>query len=456
MKTRMMMAALLVAAGSVQAATRAAWTEEVISCEIGTPLAGYNANDVSTCKADDLMLVACGVDDGTNRVFLYSYDLLGMDAEYIVKLRADAANILEVPEANVLFSCTHTHHGPHTRRFFVKKELGSAGVNEKYYAFLRERIADVSRRLRDAKAWRTVKVAYHSQAVDENRNRRFTTSDNRASFNPLMRKLYDITDLIADKELGTVSFLEPETLDPLFVIGNYAAHTLASHAPGLGGYRITADFPGFFRRYVKSETGASAMFIQGACGDLVPKGDELGMDAARQTGVALGKASIASIIMMQRNAASCQFEDPKVGGEIVRFETPSRRKWVKNFGCPEKLTLELQCVAIGDVAFVGVPGETVNELGLEIKWHSPFKRTFIAYCATGYYGYISPANFVAAGGYEGRHQRFASRDVLTLLQKAEDGLFALRERLFPDSAVDGEAYPDCVELPRIALPGERW
>ena len=56
-------------------------------------------------------------------------------------------------------------------------------------------------------------------------------------------------------------------------------------------------------------------------------------------------------------------------------------------------------VSIDDVAFVGVPGEMTNELGLKIKWHSPYSRTFIAYCATDYSGYISTANQVAAGGY---------------------------------------------------------
>ena len=447
-------AASVLCAGTAGASVRAAWTEEVISCEVGTPLAGYNANDVSVAKADDLMLCACGVDDGKDRVFIFVFDLLGIDAENIVALRAKTAETLGVPAANVLLTCTHNHLGPHTRVFKYKVKEGQAGVDEKYMAFFRGRLAAAAERLRGPDLWREVTIGYHSDAVDENRNRRFTTADNRASFNPCVRTLYRITDLVADKELGTVAFLDPKTEDPLYVIGNYAAHTLASHAPGLGGYRISADFPGFYRRYVKSETGADAMFIQGACGDLVPKEDELGMDAARLTGVNLAKASIAAVVDIQRNGDRYQLKDVRVGGSITSFTTPVRRKWVKRFGCADTVTLDLQSVAIGDIAFVGVPGETVNELGLEIKWHSPFRRTFIAYCSTGYYGYISPANFVAAGGYEGRFQRFASRDSLTLVKTAEDGLFDLRARLFPEAAVGGEPYPDCVELPLVALPGE--
>ena len=34
-------------------------------------------------------------------------------------------------------------------------------------------------------------------------------------------------------------------------------------------------------------------------------------------------------------------------------------------------------------------------------------RTFIAFLATGYYGYVTPMNLMAAGGYEPQSFRFA-------------------------------------------------
>ena len=75
------------------------------------------------------------------------------------------------------------------------------------------------------------------------------------------------------------------------MIGNWAAHALTAHAPGLGGLRISSDFPGFYRRYIESETGAKAMFIQGAAGDLVTKDDEYGNAAAKRVGEEIGRAS---------------------------------------------------------------------------------------------------------------------------------------------------------------------
>jgi len=88
----------------------------------------------------------------------------------------------------------------------------------------------------------------------------------------------------ADKELGGLIFIDTETHLPAYVIGNYAAHPLAGHSIGLGGRRISADFPGAFRDYITANTGAAAMFISGAAGDMVPKEDELGDDAGHLLG----------------------------------------------------------------------------------------------------------------------------------------------------------------------------
>jgi hypothetical protein len=76
------------------------------------------------------------------------------------------------------------------------------------------------------------------------------------------------------------------------------------------------------------------------------------------------------------------------------------------------------------------------ELGQEIKWNSPFRRTFIAYDATAYFSYMGAANNFAAGGYEAFSQRFYSRGGLKLLCCAEEALFEVYGRLYPERDPD--------------------
>ena len=235
---------------------KAAWFRADITPAVGTKIAGYGPDDVSVGVLDPLYATGLALDDGERKALIVSFDLLGIDAPVIRELRKGVAGILGVPEAYVLFTCTHTHGGPHTRMLNedVRMKLDYSidrdpppGLDVAYMKTFRERLYAAVRRLAAEGTWRAVRLGYFSSQVDANLNRRFTTADNHASFIAHRRTLQRIATGIADKELGTVVLLDPNSLAPLYVIGNYAAHPLASHAPGRGGLRITADFPGFYR-----------------------------------------------------------------------------------------------------------------------------------------------------------------------------------------------------------------
>ena len=439
---------------------KAAWFEADVSCGLGVGIAGYDGDDVATGKLDDLKLCGLCLDDGREKALILSFDLLFLDGDTIRSYRRFAAEKLGLREEAVLVSCTHTHGGPHTRayernrgeddEYVLPDDPGHPDV--KYVKELDERVRQAIAGFADRADWKVCRVGCFSAQVDENRNRRYTTADNCASFIAHRRTLHGIATGTADKELGTVVLLDARTGAPLYVIGNYAAHPLASHAPGQGGLRITSDYPGFYRRYVESETGAKAMFVQGAAGDLVPKDDELGVAAARRTGENLAMASLAAIIDITRNAGRFVLAKPRLGAEIRRFESPVRPVW-REVLKKDVLTLEVQCLSVGDIAFVALPGEPVCELGLEIKWHSPFRRTFVAYGGIGNCGYVSPENFMAAGAYEPQYQQFASRDTLKLVETARDALFTVRSRTFPEDDAIAGGYPDNQNLPLVNLPG---
>ena len=424
--------------------------DRVISPEVGACIAGYGVNQHSVCKADDLHAIGLLVDDGARRVLIVAFDLLGLDHWFSRGLREKCAALLGIPVECVLFTCTHTHSGPESRTQGKSVEL----LDKPYLDMLDATVCDAVANIGEL---RDCKVAYYSVQVDENRNRRYVAADNRASFLPWRKEMTRLADGIADKELGCLYLLDTETYDrPLFVIGNYAAHPLAGHAPGIGGLRISADFPGAFRDYIKAETGADAMFITGAAGDLVPKDDELGMDSVRRMGVNLAKAAIMGLVDAQRNPARFFLENPPVGG-MSKMMTSRKRNKCRGCLTPEHdagdtVDLELQAVAIGDVCFVGVPGELCNEYGLEIKWHSPFRKAFVAYCATAYLWYIGQTNLVVAGGYEGDCQIFTTRDSVRFLQTAVGAMSDLRDSLFPEDAAKDEPYPDFVVRPLVDIP----
>ena len=115
------------------------------------------------------------------------------------------------------------------------------------------------------------------------------------------------------------------------------------------------------------------------------------------------------------------------------------------------MTLEIQCLAVGDICFVGMPGEVCAELGQEIKWHSPFRKAFIAYYSTSDFSYMAPLNFLVSGGYEGSTQQFGSLGGLELVCTSVKAMLELRNELFPDPP-GAETYPDRLDQPLVDLP----
>ena len=459
MKLRICMLCLLPAlAASASDVLKIARFRTDISPELGANICGYAPGQSAVTMHDPLYACGLALDDGDRKALIVSFDLLGLDGFVIRDMRAKCAAAFGTPQEFVFFACTHNHSGPES----VRRLNLPDSVNAPYLEMLERRLLESVKSLERAQ-WHECNVMFNSVSCDENYNRRFVTSDNYASFTPHRRVLAPIADGPADKELGLLFFYDtgrrlgtPGGDCARYVVGDYAAHVLASHSPGIGGRRITADFPGFFRDYIKRETGADAMFLLGAAGDLVPKNDEMGMEAARRTGENLAMGALTAMIDACRNQKRFQIKDARLGASIRTFTAPMRSRYkgkIQHEYDGDAMTLEVQCLAIGDCCFVGMPGEAASEIGSEIKWHSPFRKTWIVNLSTAFAGYISPANAFVQGGYEPKKQPFSCRGGLMLVNTAVDAMFDLRSQMFPQDDSAEDRYPDNLDQPLVCIPG---
>jgi len=64
--------------------------------------------------------------------------------------------------------------------------------------------------------------------------------------------------------------------------------------------------------------------------------------------------------------------------------------------------IEIQVIALGDVAIVAFPVELFSDFGRRVKAGSPFPDTFIATLANGWHGYAPTLEAFTRGGYEPR------------------------------------------------------
>ncbi len=370
----------------------------------GVLLAGYGPEVVSTGIHDQLLIKGIALDDGRKKTILMSFDLIGLDRDFVLAIRKACADSTGIPEQNVVLTCTHTHSGPHTRRLANLNLKGQRLEEfEQYKAFLIKSSADAV--LNSFSSMNEVDVFHYSTQCHENINRRYISPDNKCTYIPTNKHLIPLANNITDPELGMIYFADSETKEPLATIVNYAAHPLTCQSEGLSSHLISADYPGVLRHEVEKQLGGDCIFISGACGDLHPKGFESGFYRTEEMGKVIAQKVINSYSDAIWNSERYKMLSVALNIKLATVELQFRKN-----GCiEERLPLykgkdfaeaELQILSIGNIALVGVPGELLCGSGLEIKWHSSFCKTFILYNSTAYLSYIPPANYFQQGGYE--------------------------------------------------------
>ncbi len=398
-----------------------------ITCRIGDDLAGYGMGIKSVAFHDDLYMRGLCMDDGEQKVLILSFDLLGLDQPQYEQIRKIFHEETGIPEQNVILSCTHTHSGPHARKVNLP-----GGFNERYekelFGWVREAAAELKQT-----EFRETDVFVYGKHCPENVNRRVVAlEDNSWQSLPDRKHLLSVADGICDDELGVLAFYDSKKRRHEAVLVNYAAHPLVSHCPNMrSGNTISADYPGELRNFIEQETGAECTFVNGAAGDMFPKEYEQGFEAARKLGVTLGKHVIECMSDMVRNRDRFQIKDPKLQVRLidvpVRTGDPEKLNSYRPKAGPPVICEPLHFLSIGsEVCFIGVPGETVTELGLMLKWCSPFKKTFVLYLSTDNVGYICHPNAYVSGGYEADSSLVDTLAGFKLVEAAVNEMYSMK------------------------------
>lgn len=395
-----------------------------ITPEAGVELAGYGIGNFAEEVHDDLYVSGMLFDDGEKRALLLGYDLLGIDAPNIQRLRKACSEKTSIPVEGIILTCTHVHAGPHTR------SSPNMRLNVEYIDRLVEESQALASELTERQGVE-VDVLHYSAHCAEGVNRRVTLPDSScASLFKERKALLPFANGVVDEELGLIIFLEAGTSNPAAVLVNFAAHPLSSHAIGRMSKVVTADYPGVIRDTLAG-MGIPCVFTSGACGDIHPRDFEGGFERTREMGLAISREVVRSATDAISNKARYLMEKPSIKTSSIMVELGMRQTRHSRFPLYnglEKVSLELQFIALGDVCLVGVPGELLTEPGLEIKWHSPFRKTYILYNSTAYISYICHANAFVGGAYEANMSQLEPRGALKMVNAAVDEMFNLKER----------------------------
>jgi len=368
----------------------------------------------NTGVRDEIRAGTLYLEAGGNAVVIVTLDILGLSPEDDHRLRLSIAGGTGVNADSVLLACSHTHSGPATMN------VRATGAKEtEWTEIVLERATRAAIRARaeagPARAFRGEGLCF------ANTNRRLKTERGIA--------LAPFPDGPCDPVCRALRF---ETGNGAATLIQYEMHPVS-----LGGQnlQVSADWVAHLREKVEAISGGQALFLQGCCGDVNPRGR--GEDACRAAGLDLA----GSILSIPIRSQPVEVEVIAAGAVPVRIPVrpipaeaelkatiESSRARMERFGdAPESLSAyqlaeadrdwaiacgrrrsdgtadtpmeaNVSAIRVGETTLIGLPGEIFSTIGAEIRERIPGAWS-IGY-ANGNLGYLYTDRDLAAGGYE--------------------------------------------------------
>lgn len=351
--------------------------------------------------------------------------ILGPGRDFTAEFRRRVEESTGLPPEGVMLACTHAHSTPETLNF--RRLLDHPGVAD-WLPRLLDQLAEAA-----ALAWedrRPHRLRLGAATIEGLSNPR------RA---PLLARQLGISEEEAQAaypldRTARVAVLTDEA-DRRLLLTHYACHPVTVQVQEL----ISADFPGVALEVLEGSVRdcAGALFLQGCDGDVNPPrvtrdfvgveryglilaggflqaiGHALGSEpdpAAPCLAVATETLSLPSRPMPDAEPIQAAYDALTAQAEAAADDATRQELLVRRRGLEEQLVrlswgaapiaAEVQALRLGPLAIVGLPGEPLSALGLEIARQSPARMTMVAGYANDYLGYLAPPEAWEQGGYE--------------------------------------------------------
>ena len=389
-----------------------------ITPPLGTPLTGYpdpyNERCAETVR-DPLHVTAMWLAQGAQRFVLLNIDVAVIDDPYMQRMRDGVSEATGVAPDHVLVCATHSHSTPRTHVTWGWGEPNADFIDRQMIPGA----VEAARRAAAEPAPVRVGIGTCESAVGI--NRRALNDQHQAQ---LGQCAWGLTD-------PTMTVLRFEGAQgPVASLVHYGAHPTVF---GKWSRAVSRDWPGVMIDRVEQISGAPALFINGALGDVAPRTSS--GSATGENEAALWEAGgLAALDAVRTWRGIRDFRDVSLDGWVESFELPydplpARDEAERQFEAAKankdqpgrgmceymhwRAVLEAHdeparsgksfqqtLLALGPVAIVPFPGEPFTELILRLRDASPFAYTLGASLSCGHNGYLCAQSALCRGGYE--------------------------------------------------------
>ncbi len=442
-----------------------------ITPEMGIDVVGYFVPRKADGVLDPLMIRALALQMGDQKVVMLSADLCyvaGDNAKVVNQAIMEATGL---PEAAIYYHSTHTHTGPATGASLTAENTDADSPEKRYVTFLAEKSAEAAKlALADLKP---ATVGYGiGQAPNIAFVRRFRMKDGSVRTNPGVNN----PDIVApigdvDERVSVVRF-DREGAETLVLVN------FADHPDTVGGCKISADWPGLTCGVVeKVLDNTKCILFNGAQGDVNhvnvhPTGGYLnnmfmdfddvsrGYAHARYMARVVTGGVLQAFDKVKYFTPDClrvvkktirvpsNMPDPSEIAEAHRItdlhkagkdaELPytgmmlttvvaRAGRMVNLENGPEYFDMPLSGIALGNLAFVGIPGEPFTGIGRGLKETEGWDLVIPSCLVNGSFGYFPMMECYTEGGYEAGSSKFKAGVAEQIIAEGQALLAELRK-----------------------------
>jgi neutral ceramidase len=394
---------------------RAGFAKVCITPPTGTVMEGYGARDTrggSQGVLDDLFARALYLNDGRRAAMILAFDVCFFEPETVAELKANVSDRTGLPPEFILLNTSHTHSGPRLTHWYgiepdqnyIRSLIGKAG----------EVASEAQLAARDA----ALHAGMGRTALPV--SRRIVGNDGRARWGASPHgRVCDALPVcvVRNGDGGTMSIL----------------FSVSCHPSTINSWEISADYPGAACRALNEHWNTQgAMFLQGAGGDAKPCTTAVMNDQWRRGApddvVAAGEQVAGEVddvirrglIPIEPELRACKTEwrwpmqsaPSRSDLEAVRNDPKAnvqRRQWAAKMlrvldgegRFQDHAVIGMHFLQLGrPLRFVGVEGEAVAELGLDMLRAFPEGVTFPMGYTNSTLLYLPADHMFAEGGYE--------------------------------------------------------
>lgn len=403
----------------------------------GLPLMGNYRDDYAARGVHDPLYAKSIVfaDSNGRKAARLVLDLCMLDRASVAKMRRYIGSQCDIPPEHVMITATHTHSGPfpyNRPRYGIELEPYRSDME----AFLTKAASAVVLANKDLQ---TVELSVGYAHEDRlSFNRRLSCKDGSTRMNWEA----GFPDFDPARIVGAWGSIDPQVAclvverdgEPIAVTVNFGLHPAILAGDN---WLYSADYPGYLAEAMRRMMGDElhCLFFNGCCGnvnhlDYRDRFQGRGYKMAQRVGYMLAVAAYEAI----RARVPVLGDRLEVSSERVTLRraavSEQQRSWAKQVlekareappegqvdGVPDAYyadlylrmyeqqddpdEAEVMTIRVGDMALVGLPGETFCESGVQIKQHSPATHTMVSGLSNDALGYLPTRESFEQGGYE--------------------------------------------------------